>query len=71
MAVAVFALLPMSLCPPTLQLWYQLRSKGLGSAHQMDVSGKRIRGPVWVLCEQMQGKINTVNIYIEIVSART
>lgn len=36
----------------------------------MDVSGKRIRGPVWVLCEQMQGKINTVNIYIEIVSAR-
>lgn len=67
MAVAVFTLLPMSLCPPTLQLWYQLRSKGLGSAHQMDVSGQRIS---WVLCEQMQGRINRVNIYVEIVSAR-
>lgn len=67
MAVAVFALLPVSLCLLTLRLWYQLRSEGLGSAHQMDASGKRIRR---VLCEQMQGRISTVNIYVEIVSAR-
>ena len=64
MSVAVFALLCMS---SMLWLWYQLRFKGLGSAHQMGMTGKRTRQ---ILCQQMKGRVDTVNAYVEIISSQ-
>lgn len=66
MGVAGCALLHVSLCPPVLWLWYQLRSKGLGLAHQMGVIGNRIR---LIPCQQTQGRADTSNACVEIISS--